>query len=64
MIRSIKRRNDLMSGGTALIWMVALIYGAALIMFVAHWVGQGVRHIQRQRRVSRPRVVCRLRTGG
>ena len=52
-----------MSNGTILLWAVGLIYLAAFLMFSAKWIEQGVSYIKRRRRVSRPRVVCRLRVG-
>ena len=51
-----------MTGGTILLWAIALIYAAVFVMFAAGWIRRGVAYISRRRRVSQPRAVCRVRT--
>lgn len=52
-----------MTGGTILLWLVALFYAVMFAMFLARWIEQGLAYISRRCRASQPRAVCRIRMG-
>jgi hypothetical protein len=49
-----------MSGAATLLWVIAGIYGTALVLFLVHWFTQGIRFIERERRRDLPRVRTRI----
>lgn len=52
-----------MAGGTILLWAVAAFYATVFLMGMAEWARRGIADYSRRRRLSQPRVTCRVRVG-
>lgn len=52
-----------MSSAYTLLSAFAIILGTGFLMFLVRLAGDGLSRINRRRRISQPRVVCRLRVG-